>query len=781
MTAQRFLLAVFVLSNLLTAPAWADDATHVWSESFGDADYQRSENVVVNHFGEVITAGRFEGTVDFGCGPLTSAGLLDVYVAKFDPTGTCIWSKRFGDEHGQMTRHVAVDGSGNVIVVGKFEGTVNFGGDNLESAGADDMFLAKFDSEGAHLWSKRFGDTSLDQVAECVTIDALDNIIITGYFKSAVSFGGATLVSAGGDDIFIAKFYPNGTHVWSYSFGDSEDQQAYAVDVDGQDNILTTGSFEGQVDFGDGSVLTSTGGTDIFLVKHDAAGSCMRSEGFGDSSDNHGGANYGIVIDSLENAVIAGQYQNTVDFGGGTLPSAGLGDVFVAKFDNDINHQWSDNFGDHAFEGAASVTVNSNNDIIVAGYFYSSIDFGGGPLSSAGGTEDIFLACLDASGNHRWSERYGDSTPGANQFSKGVAVDRFDNIVLSGNFDGSIDFGGGPVVSNGNWDVFLTKFYTVREPVIAAIGDVGNDQGRQVRISWRRSYYDAPDDGVDITGYAIFRRQDEYKSADGRSLAAPLFKPDTCPPSTKGWDYVGSVPAFGSETYQYVAPSLCDSTVAGVCYSTFYLSAMTADPLVFFDSAPDSGYSVDNLAPAVPANIHLKSMQMLTWDEPVDEDFNYFSVYGSATDQFDENVVLLGHTVAPEITLDDPLHDYYFVVATDFAGNQSMEPVAFDYRNSVPETLPSRFTLHDNIPNPFNPRTTIHYDLPVRAAVTLHVFDLAGRLVNTLVDGDDQSSGSYAVTWTGRDSRGRTMPSGTYFYRLAAGDYTATKRMTLIR
>ena len=81
----------------------------------------------------------------------------------------------------------------------------------------------------------------------------------------------------------------------------------------------------------------------------------------------------------------------------------------------------------------------------------------------------------------------------------------------------------------------------------------------------------------------------------------------------------------------------------------------------------------------------------------------------------------------------------------------------------------------------FNPQTTIKYDLPEPTPVTLRVFDIAGRLVDVLVEGEDMPAGTHTATWTGRDSQGRAMPSGTYVYRLEADGFVETRRMTLIR
>ena len=95
--------------------------------------------------------------------------------------------------------------------------------------------------------------------------------------------------------------------------------------------------------------------------------------------------------------------------------------------------------------------------------------------------------------------------------------------------------------------------------------------------------------------------------------------------------------------------------------------------------------------------------------------------------------------------------------------------------------LARRFTLHQNQPNPFNPRTVIRYHLSESAPVHLQVYDVAGRLVRRLVNGETVGAGAHAVSWDGRDDCGRSVTAGVYFYRLAVAGSVETRRMTLIK
>lgn len=91
------------------------------------------------------------------------------------------------------------------------------------------------------------------------------------------------------------------------------------------------------------------------------------------------------------------------------------------------------------------------------------------------------------------------------------------------------------------------------------------------------------------------------------------------------------------------------------------------------------------------------------------------------------------------------------------------------------------FTLHQNVPNPFNPTTTISYDVPEAGGkVTLRIYDVSGRLVRTLADGVE-TPGSKQATWDGRDDRGHRMATGVYFYRLTAPEFTKTRKMVLVQ
>jgi hypothetical protein len=162
------------------------------------------------------------------------------------------------------------------------------------------------------------------------------------------------------------------------------------------------------------------------------------------------------------------------------------------------------------------------------------------------------------------------------------------------------------------------NFTVVPNVSIDTVTDVGNDQGRQVRVNWNRSCYDLVGSPVTITEYSIWRRIGEDKSENPNEEILPSKLGNRIYPPGD-WDFITTVPARGEETYYTVCPTLGDSTQAGGMYwSVFFVSAMTSDPLVYFDSELDSGYSLDNIPPLPIQDLEINpnSWFTLLWTVP---------------------------------------------------------------------------------------------------------------------------------------------------------------------
>jgi hypothetical protein len=424
----------------------------LWSARFGNTGAQFAWGLAADASGGVAITGDLSGTADFGGGTLTSAGLSDVFLAKLDANGAHQWSKRFGDASVQSGQAVAVDAAGNVVIAGYFQGSVTFGTTALTTSGGADIFVAKFDMNGAHVWSKKFGSATDDQLGLAVAVDPTGNVLLTGALTGSMAFGGPTLASAGGADVFVAKLDgATGNHVWSKRFGDAGvAQTGRAIAADPMGNVIVAGDIDGTVDFG-GGPLAPAGGADAFVVKLDASGTHVWSKRFGDPDFQIA---RGVAADAAGNVVVAGELAGSVDFGGGARTSKGNTDAFVALFDPAGAHLASVTFGGADYDSAQAVSA-AGGSVVITGYFSGSADIGGTPLTSAGG-RDVLVAKLSGTTlAPTWARGFGDAS--FYQSGQSVSLDASGNTLFAGYFFGSIDFGTGALTSAGDADVFVAK------------------------------------------------------------------------------------------------------------------------------------------------------------------------------------------------------------------------------------------------------------------------------------------------------------------------------------
>ena len=439
---------------------------HIWSQGFGEGTQdQFGESVATDGSNNVILTGRLRGTIDFGCGALSSAGdKHDILVAKFDSTGSCLWNKAFGEgSQDQFGQSVAVDDSGNVLITGRFRGNnVDFGCGGISSVGGKhDIFVAKLASSGNCLWSRGFGEGTQDQFGQSVAVDGTGNALVTGRFRgNNVDFGCGGISSVGGKhDIFIAKLDWNGDCMWSHGFGEgSQDQFGEGVAADSSGNVLLTGRFRGNdIDFGCGALSSVGGKRDLLVLKLDSGGSCLWHKGIGDGVEDQRGQS--VAVDSASNVVVTGRFRGSLDFGGGALASVGgKTDVFLVKYNAAGVHQWSHGYGNGAQDQfGEGVTVDSTDNVVITGYFKGLVDFGGGDLPTTGAKRDIFVATVDANGAHQCSQSFGNGTQ--DQIGSAVATDSGNNAIITGRFRDPVDFGGGLLSTlGGKRDIFVAKF-----------------------------------------------------------------------------------------------------------------------------------------------------------------------------------------------------------------------------------------------------------------------------------------------------------------------------------
>lgn len=423
-----------------------------FNKRFGDGARQLLHGLARDPQGNILIVGDFWGSIDFGNLNLYSVGDRDIFLAKFDPNGNHLWSNRYGDELEQVGVDVATDGTGAVYIASAFNGSLEFGGGSLISAGRYNIALAKLDANGNHIWSKSFGDQNY-HVPECIAVTPSGIVAIAGRFQGCLDFGGTQIQSKSEQtDIFIAIFSPDGGCMWAKRFGGRFEQQTQSLAMDANGNIALVGVFKGELNF-DSQTLAQRRLTEYcgFIAELDGSGNVLWCRPFGETPAEVGSV---VAFDGINGDVLAaGFVRNKLphDLSQGTNSLC-----LLARYGQSGLLKWYKSFGTPALP--ASLSIAADGRLLLTGHFTGSIDFGQGSLVSAGGY-DIFAAMFTPDGNVQWSKRFGDRWP---QFLiRGVhGHDR--SVVLAGSFHGTIDFGSGPVVATGydgakegNEDVFL--------------------------------------------------------------------------------------------------------------------------------------------------------------------------------------------------------------------------------------------------------------------------------------------------------------------------------------
>jgi Secretion system C-terminal sorting domain/Beta-propeller repeat len=326
---------------------------YVWAKTIGGTSADFANGIVLDAASNIYITGGFANTTDFdpgaGTANLTSVGGNEIFIAKFNASGSYIWAKAMGSTFNDIGYGITLDASGNIYTTGYFSNTADFdpsaGTANLTSAGGTDIFITKLDASGNYLWAKGMGGTGAD-FGYGITTDASGNIYATGSFSSAADFdpsaSTANLTSVGNTDIFIAKLDASGNYLWAKGMGGTSADIGYGITSDASGSIYATGSFSGTADFDPNAStanVTSGGGTDIFIAKLDASGNYLWGKGIGGTSNDIG---HSIHLDASNNIYTSGRFAATVDFdpstGTANLAAVGIADIYTAKYNQCSNN-----------------------------------------------------------------------------------------------------------------------------------------------------------------------------------------------------------------------------------------------------------------------------------------------------------------------------------------------------------------------------------------------------------------------------------------------------------
>ncbi len=470
---KHIIIITFLFSLLLLycqTPEW------LWASRAGGTGFERCNSIASDNSGNSYITGYFEGTADFGATTLISNGGNDIFIAKIDNNGNWLWAKRAGgsgtsDDYGNGIAH---DNNGNIYVTGTFSGIADFGTISLTSnLNSLDIYVAKLDTNGNWLWVVSAGGTSSDTGVN-ISLDNYGNKYITGGFSGIADFGTTSITSNGGSNIYIAKLDINGNWLWAKRAGGTVGISSSGISYDNIGNCIICGYFSGIGDFGTIS-LTSTGSFDIFVAKLDANGNWLWAI-------NAGGSEYdvanGVCTDATGKSYITGYFNSVASFSNISLTSRGDKDIFIAKLDTNGYWLWAKRAGGTSIDEGHRICIDSSGNSYVTGRFTSYADFGSVYIPGLS-YANIFITKIESDGSWQWVTSAGgiDITIGYS-----ISLDPNENVLVTGIFYDTTDFGNTSITSSGFADIYVAKL---------SQNGVGIDDDTTPAISILSKLYDA--------------------------------------------------------------------------------------------------------------------------------------------------------------------------------------------------------------------------------------------------------------------------------------------------
>ena len=594
-------------------------------------------------------------------------------------------------------------------------------------------------------WVQRYNGTAngIDE-AIAIAADNTGNVYITGRSQGSNS----------GFDYVTIKYDTDGNEEWVQRYGGTGDDEAIAIALDNQGNVLVTGYATIGSTFDYATIKYNSDGIELWVQTYNGPGNSL------DQASS-------VAVDDQGNVYVTGV---SVDNNSGR-------DYATVKYNTDGAEQWVSRYnGPGNFDDlASSISVDQAGNVYVTG-------------SSIGASNDNDYATIKYSTNgvEQWVKRYNNITGGTDQ-ATAIKVDNFQNIYVTGNSQGSgTNFDYSTIKYDTNGNVLWTSRYNYQLlngddwAYSLALDNSGNvyvtgistgfSMGDYLTVKYNsdgieqwNQRYNGPNNRFDqansiavdnlgyvyVTGYSYVGVESEYATLKYNADGILQWSQRYIGPGN-GADAASSIAIDGSWNVYVTGRSQGSGT--GRDYATIKYSQEVVGTTLTMNS------------PAGSQILEVASTNGFSIGD------NIIINPGGATEETN-TITGFGSILLQTPLQFDHISGEQVVTIISTAVEEIFEPVAREY------------FLHQNYPNPFNPSTKIKFTIPSVIAsgtkqsqfVSLKVYDVLGNEVSTLVN-EEKSAGTYEATF---DASGLT--SGIYFYKLQAGNFTESKKMILLK
>jgi hypothetical protein len=418
---------------------------------------------VVDSYGNTIQAGHFFNTVNFMNDTLVSKGHFDIFIAKYDPNGSLLWVKSFGDTTMESCMTLDIDENDCFYIGGDFLiDTLSFGNisavNNL--SGNNNIYLAKFDSNGNALWVKSASGSGEALVGRIKYKDGF--VYQIGSIKSdSVIICNNVLSCHYNSSLFIAKYDSLGNGIWAkqvtgLTLDTLNGSVGHAVAIDHNGNIIVVGATTLPLTYFDTlSIQVQPGmNSDYFIVSYDSSGN---AQWVSKGSSAYFDTPWDVETDSDNNSYVVGSYAGNMYFNTDSLPSPGGPDIFMAKYNEYGDEVWIKSIGNNGHDLASSIEIDEVDNLFISGHFTAS-SFMIDSIQLIGDSiyYTAYVAKFNQNGDAIWAKSF--YSPGIYSSCRSMKVSQ-GNVYLSGGNDGMNLINGPDSITlspgNKNWTYLM--------------------------------------------------------------------------------------------------------------------------------------------------------------------------------------------------------------------------------------------------------------------------------------------------------------------------------------
>ncbi len=456
---------ILFLFYIFISPIHSIGQTWNWAkQSTGSSTtgYNLPSDIVLDANKNSYVVGQFDSPLAFGSVTL-SPTLKNIFVAKFDSLGTCLWASKAGAFNVSGGNSITIDQNGDLIICGSFYGTANFGTFTINSNGNSDMFIAKIDNGGTWQWVKSYGGSSYDYGSQ-ITSDINNNIYLAGVSVGTFMFDTCQVNGLGGYDAFLGKFDSSGQCIWVKNTLGIGNEKGTCISISTLGTIYLGGVYSGDpIVFGD--TLNSIGQMDEydFISKFDTTGNKIWTKQLSCGAMNNMSGISSIATDNNDNVYFTGNfaYSCTLDAFVFNAPTTAVRNSYIAKLDSSSNVVWAKKGLGPTNNWGSAIFVDSEDYSYVTGFYTDTVNFSDCSSINTGGNG--YMIKLDSLGNCMCINNVKNITPSS------IVVDS-SNIWLTGFFSNTALFGTYTLSTANPTEIFVANSTIC--PVYTGISDL---------------------------------------------------------------------------------------------------------------------------------------------------------------------------------------------------------------------------------------------------------------------------------------------------------------------